>query len=71
MAIGVITLLINIVISHVRKETVPNDPWGDGRSLEWSFLLQHLYITISNFHLFVDWTLGGLKRWKAEQINSC
>lgn len=36
MAIGVITLLINIVVSHVRKEPVPNDPWGDGRSLEWS-----------------------------------
>jgi len=36
MAIAVIILLINIVITSVKNVKVGNDPWGDGRSLEWA-----------------------------------
>jgi cytochrome c oxidase subunit I len=36
MAIAVIVLLVNIVITSVKNERVGNDPWGDGRTLEWS-----------------------------------
>ena len=36
MAIGTIILLANIVITTVKNEKVGNDPWGDGRTLEWS-----------------------------------
>ncbi|KXH79868.1 cytochrome c oxidase subunit I [Sporosarcina sp. HYO08] len=36
MGIGVIIFLINVIKSHVQKKPVPNDPWGDGRTLEWA-----------------------------------
>jgi cytochrome c oxidase subunit 1 len=36
MAIGVIVLLINVVITTVKNERVGNDPWEDGRTLEWA-----------------------------------
>jgi cytochrome c oxidase subunit 1 len=29
-------MLINIVITSVRNKKVGNDPWGDGRTLEWA-----------------------------------
>ncbi len=36
MAIGVIVLLINVVLTIVKNERIGNDPWGDGRTLEWA-----------------------------------
>ena len=36
MAIGVIILVVNIIITIVKNEPVGNDPWGDGRTLEWA-----------------------------------
>ena len=36
MAIAVIILLINIIVTSVKNKKVGNDPWGDGRSLEWA-----------------------------------
>jgi len=36
MALGVIVLLINIVMTSVKNVKVGNDPWGDGRTLEWA-----------------------------------
>ncbi len=36
MAVGVIILLINIIITSVKNVRVGNDPWGDGRTLEWA-----------------------------------
>jgi cytochrome c oxidase subunit I len=36
MAVGVIVLLLNIIITSVKNVKVGNDPWGDGRTLEWS-----------------------------------
>jgi len=36
MAIGVVSLLVNIVITTMKNERVGNDPWGDGRTLEWA-----------------------------------
>ncbi|WP_442599363.1 cytochrome c oxidase subunit I [Neobacillus sp. D3-1R] len=36
MAAGVIVLLINVIITSVKNQKVGNDPWGDGRTLEWS-----------------------------------
>lgn len=35
MAAGVTILVINIIVQHVKNEPVPNDPWGEGRTLEW------------------------------------
>nr|WP_172656721.1 cytochrome c oxidase subunit I [Domibacillus robiginosus] len=39
MAVGVIVLLINILITMVRNVQVGRDPWKDGRTLEWSIPL--------------------------------
>ncbi|WP_411843978.1 cytochrome c oxidase subunit I [Salinicoccus sp. HZC-1] len=39
MAIAVIILVINIIITVVKNQKVGRDPWGDGRTLEWSLPL--------------------------------
>jgi cytochrome c oxidase subunit I len=36
MAVAVIVLLVNVIITSVKNKKVGNDPWGDGRTLEWS-----------------------------------
>ncbi|WP_163101371.1 cytochrome c oxidase subunit I [Peribacillus alkalitolerans] len=36
MAVSTIILLINIIITSVQNKKVGNDPWGDGRTLEWA-----------------------------------
>lgn len=36
MAIGIIVMLINVVMTTVKNVRVGNDPWGDGRTLEWA-----------------------------------
>ena len=36
MGVAVIILLINVVITQVKNEKVGNDPWEDGRTLEWA-----------------------------------
>ncbi|WP_422123629.1 cytochrome c oxidase subunit I [Planococcus sp. X10-3] len=36
MAIGVIVLLVNVVLTTIKNVRVGNDPWGDGRTLEWA-----------------------------------
>ncbi len=36
MGIGVIVLVINAIMTTVKNERVGNDPWGDGRTLEWA-----------------------------------
>ncbi|WLR53620.1 cytochrome c oxidase subunit I [Mesobacillus subterraneus] len=36
MAVATIVLLINVIMTQVKNEKVGNDPWGDGRTLEWS-----------------------------------
>ena len=36
MAVASVILVINIIITSVKNKKVGNDPWGDGRTLEWS-----------------------------------
>lgn len=36
MAIATVVLLVNIIMTSVKNQKVGNDPWGDGRTLEWS-----------------------------------
>jgi len=36
MALGVLVLLYNIVITSIKNVKVGNDPWEDGRTLEWA-----------------------------------
>ncbi|MGX6442080.1 cytochrome c oxidase subunit I [Neobacillus sp. K501] len=36
MSLAVIVLLYNIIMTSVKNVRVGNDPWGDGRTLEWS-----------------------------------
>lgn len=43
MAIGVLILVYNIIMTSIRNERVANDPWGDGRTLEWATQSPPLY----------------------------
>ena len=43
MAIGVIVLVYNIIMTSVKNVPVANDPWGDGRTLEWAIQSPPLY----------------------------
>ena len=43
MAIGVIVLVYNIIMTSVKNVPVANDPWGDGRTLEWAIESPPLY----------------------------
>lgn len=36
MGLGILVLVINIIITSVKNVRVGNDPWGDGRTLEWA-----------------------------------
>jgi cytochrome c oxidase subunit I len=36
MSLGVLVLLFNVIMTSVKNVRVGNDPWGDGRTLEWS-----------------------------------
>ncbi|WP_438824377.1 cytochrome c oxidase subunit I [Bacillus sp. JJ1533] len=36
MAVGVLVLLYNVVITSIKGEYVSGDAWGDGRTLEWA-----------------------------------
>jgi cytochrome c oxidase subunit 1 len=36
MSIAVIIMLLNVVMTSVKNVKVGNDPWGDGRTLEWA-----------------------------------
>jgi cytochrome c oxidase subunit I len=36
MSLAVLVLLYNIIMTSVKNVRVGNDPWGDGRTLEWS-----------------------------------
>ena len=36
MGIAVLVLVINMIMSFVKKQEVANDPWGDGRTMEWA-----------------------------------
>ncbi|AIE59518.1 cytochrome c oxidase subunit I [Bacillus methanolicus] len=36
MGAGVIVFLLNVIVSSFKKQKVGNDPWGDGRTLEWA-----------------------------------
>lgn len=36
MAVAVIVMLYNIVVTSIKNEKVGNDPWGDGRTMEWA-----------------------------------
>lgn len=51
MALAVIILVINIIITVVKNERVGRDPWGDGRTLEWSLPLPVPYYNFAQIPL--------------------
>lgn len=36
MAIGITVMVYNIIVTSIKNVRVANDPWGDGRTLEWA-----------------------------------
>ncbi|CAD2078311.1 cytochrome c oxidase subunit 1 [Jeotgalicoccus coquinae] len=51
MALAVIVLVINIIMTLVKNEKVGRDPWGDGRTLEWSLPLPVPYYNFAQIPL--------------------
>lgn len=51
MAAAVITLVINIIITVAKNQRVGRDPWGDGRTLEWSLPLPVPYYNFAQLPL--------------------
>nr|WP_285851884.1 cytochrome c oxidase subunit I [Sporosarcina luteola] len=43
MAIGIIVLVYNVIVTSVKNVKVANDPWGDGRTLEWAIESPPIY----------------------------
>ena len=51
MALAVIVLVINIIMTLVKNEKVGRDPWGDRRTLEWSLPLPVPYYNFAQIPL--------------------
>lgn len=51
MALAVIILVINIIMTVAKNERVGRDPWGDGRTLEWSLPLPVPYYNFAQIPL--------------------
>lgn len=62
MGIAVVILLINIVVSGLKKQKVANDPWEDGRSLEWAISSPAPYYNFKQIPL-----VRGLDTWWIEK----
>ncbi|KUP07437.1 quinol oxidase subunit 1 [Bacillus coahuilensis m2-6] len=63
MGIAVIILLINVVITSIKNEKVGNDPWGDGRTLEWAIASPPPYYNFKQLPL-----VRGLDAWWIEKM---
>lgn len=63
MFIGVVLLLINIVVTSVKNKKVANDPWGDGRTMEWALPSPPPYYNFKQTPL-----VRGLDTWWLEKM---
>ena len=62
MAVATLILAYNIVMTIVRNERVGKDPWGDGRTLEWSLPLPVPYYNFAQIPL-----IRGLDAYQIEK----
>ncbi|MCU9600380.1 cytochrome c oxidase subunit I [Pallidibacillus thermolactis] len=63
MAIGVIVLLVNVVVTSLKKERVGNDPWQDGRTMEWALSSPPVYYNFKQIPL-----VRGQDTWWIEKM---
>jgi cytochrome c oxidase subunit I len=57
IALAVLVFIVNIVVSHTRREVAGGDPW-DGRTLEWSLpspVPEYNFLEIPQVHAFDDY----------------
>lgn len=64
MAVAVTLLLVNVVITTVKNKRVGNDPWGDGRTLEWAIPSPPPYYNFKQLPL-----VRGLDAYWIEKMN--
>jgi cytochrome c oxidase subunit 1 len=64
MSIAVILLLVNVVITQAKGKKVGNDPWGDGRTLEWAIPSPPPYYNFKQLPL-----VRGLDAYWIEKMN--
>jgi len=63
MAVAVITLLINIIMTSIRNKKVGADPWEDGRTMEWAIASPPPYYNFKQTPL-----VRGLDTWWIEKM---
>lgn len=63
MAVAVITLLFNVVITSIRNKKVGADPWEDGRTMEWAIASPPPYYNFKQTPL-----VRGLDTWWLEKM---
>jgi cytochrome c oxidase subunit I len=63
MAVGVMIIVINIIATSVMNKKVGNDPWGDGRTLEWAISSPPPYYNFKQLPL-----VRGIDTWWLEKM---
>ncbi|WP_409305298.1 cytochrome c oxidase subunit I [Peribacillus sp. SCS-155] len=63
MAVAILIMLINVVMTQVKNVKVGNDPWGDGRTLEWSIPSPPPFYNFKQLPL-----VRGLDAWWVEKM---
>jgi cytochrome c oxidase subunit 1 len=63
MAVGVMIIVINIIATSVMNKKVENDPWGDGRTLEWAISSPPPYYNFKQLPL-----VRGIDTWWLEKM---
>ncbi len=63
MAVAVITLLFNVVITSIRNKKVGADPWEDGRTMEWAIASPPPFYNFKQTPL-----VRGLDTWWLEKM---
>lgn len=64
MAVGAVTLLINIIVTSIKNEKVVADPWGDGRTIEWAISSPPPFYNFKQIPL-----IRGIDSWWLEKMD--
>ncbi|RLQ95870.1 cytochrome c oxidase subunit I [Falsibacillus albus] len=63
MGVSVVIMVINVIVTQAKGVKVGNDPWGDGRTLEWSISSPPVFYNFKQTPL-----VRGLDAWWLEKM---
>ncbi len=70
MAAGTIVLLANVVMTTVKGKRVGNDPWEDGRTLEWALSSPAPEYNFAQTPLVRGLDAYWIEKWKGKRVNT-